>query len=224
MLGHSRYSRPGEAEKKHSLTRSQLLLADQRFRDTERDTREREERCNQTQDDSDCNAYDSIKRTYDDRLDDLNRARIRFHNEPATITRDIYKDHVYVVRTHRWSAPFRAAISLGGSVATPEVTTVQYTDVEQTGFPEAGVQTDRFEPPAPNYFRDQSSHWLSQRMRQYIEDEMQRRANERAQTCSGDRLDCWATANYWLGTSELGLPLLIELAGKTPLSCTASVL
>lgn len=208
----------------YERARVEYELADQRFRDTERDTREREERCNQTQEASDCSAYDSIKRTYDDRLNELNRARSRFHNEPSTITRDVYKDHIYVVRTHRWSAPFRASVSLGGSASAPEVTTVQYTDVEQTGFPEAGVQTDRFEPPAANFFRDQSSQWLSQRLRYYIETEMQRRANDRAQNCSGDRIDCWATANYWLGTSELGLPLLVELAGKTPLSCTASVL
>ncbi len=215
------------ANPNYEQTRVEYELADGRYRDAERVANDREARCRETREDIDCDAFESAEDTSEDRLRELNQARQRFHSEPSTITEDVYKDHSYVVRDHRWAAPFRASIKVGSSTANAEITEIVYTDSEQPGFSEAGVRADSFEPPSENFFRDESGRWLISRIESQLLSEMNRRANEMVDTCKGDRINCWARASYWLGTSNLGLPLLQQLSADTALpalECTASLL
>jgi hypothetical protein len=209
----------------YERARVEYELADGRFREAERVTSDRESRCRETQAESDCDAFESAEDTSDDRERELNNARRRFHSEPATITRDIYKDHSYVVRTHRWVAPFRASIRVGSASADAEIADIIYTDSEQQGFAEAGVRADSFQPPSATYFRDESSRWLSERIEAQLLGELSRRARAKVDGCKGDIIDCWATASYWLGTTDLGLPLLQQLStdkALPALECTAA--
>jgi hypothetical protein len=211
----------------YERARVEYELADGHFRDAEREEQDREARCRETSDESDCNAAEDAEDTTDGRRREVNRARSRFHSEPATITEDVFKDHSYVVRDHTWSAPFRATISVGASEAAPEITEIVYTDSEQPGFSEAGVRADRFDPPGTNYFRDESSRWLSARLEAQLLKELSTRAHHYVDTCKGDQIDCWATASFWLGTTEMGLPLLKQLSPDSTLpalECTGPLL
>lgn len=202
-------------------------LADGRFREAERLARDREARCQDTKSESDCEAFESAQETSEDRQRELDDARHRFHKEPASITRDVFKDHAYVIRSHRWAAPFRASIRVGTATPAAEITEIVYTDSEQPGSSEAGIRADAFEAPAENYFRDESSRWLSARIESQLIDELGRRARQEVERCSGDSVDCWATASFWLGITNFGLPLLeqISIDEQLPaLQCTASLL
>lgn len=211
----------------YERARVEYELADGRFRDAERVTSDRESRCLATKEDSDCDAFDSAEDTSDDRKRELDRAQQRFRQEPATITEDVYKDHVYVIRDHRWAAPFRASIRVGAGVSAAELTEVVYTDSEQPGFSEAGIREDAFEAPSQNYFRNESARWLSARLESRVIAELKRRAHQFVDSCKGDRVDCWAVASYWLGTTEFGLPLLEQLSADSslpPLECSGPLL
>lgn len=211
----------------YERARVEYELADGRLRDAERVTRDREARCLETKDESDCNAFEAAEDTSDDRLRELNQARQSFHSEPATITEDVFKDHSYVVRDHRWAAPFRATLRVGAETAATEITEVVYTDAEQPGFPEAGVREDRFQAPGDTYFRDESSRWLTSRIEARMLGELSRRAHTLVDTCQGDRVHCWALASYWLGITEFGLPLLQQISvdeALPALECSGSLL
>ena len=106
-----------------------------------------------------------------------------------------------------------------------EIADIIYTDSEQQGFAEAGVRADSFQPPSATYFRDESSRWLSERIEAQLLGELSRRARAKVDGCKGDIIDCWATASYWLGTTDLGLPLLQQLStdkALPALECTAA--
>lgn len=211
----------------YERARVEYELADGHLRDAESVEQDREARCRETSDESDCNAAESAEDTTDDRRQERDRARNRFHNEPATITEDVFKDHSYVVRDHEWKAPFRATISVGANGPANEITEIVYRDSEQPGFSEAGVRADRFDPPGKNYFRDESSRWLSSRLEAQLLSELSNRAHQLVDTCKGDRVECWATASFWLGTTEFGLPLLQQLSVDTALpalECTGPLL
>ncbi len=217
----------------YDKVRLEYELAETRHGDAERDMREQERRCNETESTSDCDSFDRLRREFDSRKRERDQARRRFTNEPSTITRDVYKDHPYITRHHEWTSPFRASVKLGDNEWSPEVTNIVYLDTEQTGFSPAGIQSDPFEPPAQTYFRDQSSRWLTSRLQAHVGGEMRRRAQSLIEQCDGERMECWARARYWNGDEGFGLPLLRALANqgadaqkavKRELRCTASLL
>tara|TARA_R110002096_G_scaffold44526_5_gene120084 strand:+ start:14540 stop:15958 length:1419 start_codon:yes stop_codon:yes gene_type:complete len=213
--------------------RLEYELAETRQADAEREMREEERRCNDSESSVDCDSYDRLRREYDSRRRERDHARNRFNQESPTITRDVYRDHHYVTRHHEWVSPFRASVKLGANEWAPEVTNIIYRDTEQTGFSPAGVQSDPFEPPPEDFFRNQSSQWLTARLQSHVESELTSRAQSLMQRCEGDRMECWARARYWNGDEGFGLPLIEALANreadaqkaaKRELRCTANLL
>ena len=198
----------------YDRVRLEYELAETRQADAERDMRDQERRCNETESTADCDSFDSLRRDFDSRRRERDQARSRFNQEPATITRDVYKNHHYVTRHHEWTSPFRASIKLGANDWAPEVTSIVYRDTEQTGFAPAGVDSDPFVPPAQTYFRDRSSRWLTARLQSHIQQEMAQRAQALMQACDGEKMECWARARYWNGDEGFGLPLLQALARR----------
>jgi hypothetical protein len=217
----------------YDRVRLEYELAETRQAEAEREMRDQERRCNETESTIDCNSFDSLRRDFDSRTRERDRARSRFNQESPTITRDVYTDHHYVTRHHEWTSPFRASVKLGSNEWSPEVTNVVYRDTEQTGFAPAGVQSDPFEPPADTYFRNQSSQWLTGRLQAHVQGELSGRAQSLMESCDGERMECWARARYVNGDEGFGLPLLEALvnrdadaqkAAKRELRCTASLL
>jgi hypothetical protein len=196
----------------YERARVEYELAERRFSEIEGPTLEAEARCRDSGLEADCNEYNSRVDLYNKRKSERDDAKFRFDNEPATRTEDVYQEHRYVTRTHKWISPFRASIQLGTQPPHPEIAQIEYTDSEQQGFAKAGVEQDPFVEPGDTYYRDESSRWLISRLRAYVKLELDRRAELAGQSCEGDTMECWARAHLWGGTTDFGLAILRELA------------
>ncbi len=211
----------------YEQARLEYQLAERRFSEIERVTEEREYRCNDSGSKYDCDQYNSTVSLFNQRQRELSTAKRRANNESPTHTEKVYRDHRYSVRSHRWEAPFRSSIRVGSEAARPEITQVVYTDVEQPGFAEAGIQADAFTPPGPTYYRDQGSRWLKSRLKAYVKAELAARSQKRIDHCDGDELGCWITAMYWRGQTNYGVWLLNGLTHKRAeltMRCSGSLL
>lgn len=195
----------------YQQARLEYELAEQRFAEIERTTNDSEQRCRRDGNDYDCDRYNGLVDTYNQRKRELSRARQQAQAEPATQTEDVYQEHLYSTRTHRWSAAFRASIRLGTESTQPEITEIVYSDIEQQGFAAAGITADRFEEPSPTYFRDQSGKWLIKRIKSRVRGELATRSMQLREGCDDD-LDCWITAERWSGNTQPGRWLLNGLA------------
>ncbi|MCP4448796.1 MAG: hypothetical protein GY811_26205 [Myxococcales bacterium] len=208
-------------------------LAEKRKTEADRDMRDQERRCRDTESTADCDSHETLTEVSEARRRERDTARDNFHREPRTLTEDVYSDHRYVTREHEWTSPFRASIKLTGLEWQPEVVDIVYRDTEQAGFSPASVRSDPFEPPASTYFRDRSSQWLTERIRSRVAAEMTRRGQALINTCRVEPIECWARARYWNGETTYGLPFLqtiarkdrnAETAAEHDLRCTADLL
>ncbi len=207
----------------YDKARLEYEMADAHVRDAREEANDRGTVCSETEDSSDCSRHESALRTLEQREDELERARSRFHNEPQTIERDVYKDHQYTVTTHTWKAPFRVSVAVGDTVKSrtfSEAIHVVYTDVEHAGFSPANIQTDPFEPPGEDFFLRKALGWHKGYLEQLTRAEMDRRGREAVDTCQESSVQCWTTGRYWMGSEEFGLALAKNISHSEKFRCT----
>lgn len=209
----------------YDRARVEYRMAEERVKSAEEDVRDKEYQCRQSEENSDCQAEESARRDLNSKEQARDTASDRFHAESPTITEDVYRDHEYTVRNHRWAAPFEARIQAGASNSIAARVEVVHTDAEQSGFSPANIPSDPVEPPSEYLFAERTRAWLKSKVTQTISGEMDRRAQNLVAQCpSGSAVECWATSHYWRGQTDFGIALLRSTIQSPSFQCTAEIL
>lgn len=173
--------------------------AQKAFNDIERDKLSREAACNSNkQDKTACDNYNAVVPVYNRRLDELNAAKQKLAQTPATIQRDIVKEVPYTVKHHAWQTPW----SFEGEPTGRDGGSFDMRDDESPGVAPANVPADPLLTPT----REQIELELRKRLIAGARARFEPEFAARVQTCAGipwvfddPRTDCRVIAEFQRG-------------------------
>ena len=212
------------------FTREQLRQAEARFRADESDCTSAESALSRagscsscaerSEKDRACNAEDASKRNVESRKRDADSAAERLRKTPATIEEKIWATANWTVRTHEWSAPWRATLASPSTTVSQWTGFAVFTDSENQAVPEAEVAFDPLSRPDPGWqhidVRDQVAKKLAAVVEAavIVEGQRQRSKCSGALEWEGGWLSCWAASNWWLGGRFDG-PAFLNIAASS---------
>lgn len=210
------------------FTREQLRQAEERLRQDESDCNSAESAlsragscssCSErSEKDRACNAEDASKQNVETRRRDADAAATRLRNTPATIEEKIWATANWTVRTHEWSAPWRANLATPSAAVGQWTGFAVFTDSENQAVPEADVASDPLSRPDNGWqnidVRDQVAKKLAAVVDSAVVAEGQRQRSKcsGALEWEGGFVTCWAASNWWLGGRFDGAAFLAAAA------------
>lgn len=212
------------------FTREQLRQAEERARDDESTCSTAESalsRANscyscpeRTEKERACNAADASKRNVDTRRQDAQQAANRLRQTPAIIEEKIWATAHWTVRTHQWSAPWRA------NVTAPSATIGQWTgfatfaDSENQAVPEAEIAYDPLTRPDNGWQFVDVREQVAKQLAGVVDGAVIAEGKRQRANCAGPLeweggwLACWAASNWWMGSQFDGAALFAGVAAS----------
>lgn len=156
------------------------------------------------------------------RFDELYAARVAearaadsaLASTPEILEEAVYETARYVVRHHRWSARFRARVSIEGVTVGSLADEIVFTDSEHGGAAAAGLAPDPQRPPPRGHFAGAIASAVREPVARAISGALAERSARAAESCRGEVewtaawLGCWAESR-WLGGAPLEAPALM---------------
>ena len=210
------------------FTREQLRQAEERFRQDEADCNSAESALSRagscyscaerSEKDRVCNIEDASKRNVETRKGDADAAAERLRRTPSTIEEKIWATANWTVRTHEWSAPWRANLAAPTAALGQWTGVAVFTDSENQAVPEVDVAYDPLTRPENGWqnvvVRDEVAKQLAAVVDAVVVAEGQRQRSKcnGAFEWEGGWLTCWAASNSWLSGRFDGPAFLLAAA------------
>ncbi len=196
-------------------TREQLRQAEDRFRQDEASCNSAQSALSRagsctscterSEKDRACNAEDASEHNVDARKRDASNAADRLRKTPAMLEREIWATANWTVRTHEWSAPWRANLTNAAGGVSPWTGVAIFTDSENPAVPEAEIAFDPLNRPDNGWQNSAVREQVAQKLATVVgfaviaEGQRQRSKCSGALEWEGGWLTCWAASNWWLG-------------------------
>ncbi|MBP9087205.1 MAG: hypothetical protein KBG15_13875, partial [Kofleriaceae bacterium] len=197
------------------FTREQLRQAEERFREAESNCTSavaalsRAGSCSScaehTEKERACNAADASKRNVDGRQRDADTAATRLRNTPAMLEENIWATANWTVRTHEWSAPWRANLATPSAAIGQWTGVAVFTDSENQAVPEAEIAFDPLTRPDNGWQYIDVRNQVATKLAAVVEAAVVAEGQRLRSSCDGALqweggwVTCWAASNWWLG-------------------------